>query len=59
MMLAIPMPPTSRARAELSLTPRAEGGLIVRVKFKQMTPSGATTAHSGFDAASAKRPRRH
>jgi len=39
--------------AELSLTPRAEGGLIVRVKFKQMTPSGATTAHSGFDAASA------
>src|SRR6516162_7523247 len=33
--------------AELSLTPRAAGGLIVGVKFKQMTPSGATTAHGG------------
>jgi len=39
--------------AELSLTPRAAGGLIVGVKFKQMTPSSATTAHGGFDAASA------
>jgi len=39
--------------AELSLTPRAAGGLIVGVKFKQMTPSGATTAHGGPDAASA------
>jgi len=39
--------------AELSLTPRAEGGLIACVKFKQMTTSGATTAHTGFGAASA------
>ena len=39
--------------AELSLRPRAEGGLIVRVKFKQMAPSGATTAHNGRDAGSA------
>jgi signal transduction histidine kinase len=39
--------------AELSLRPRAEGGLIVHVKFKQMAPSSATAAHNGFDAASA------
>jgi signal transduction histidine kinase len=39
--------------AELSLRPRAEGGLIVRVKLKQMALSGAATAHSGFNAASA------
>ena len=39
--------------ADLSITPRAEGGLIVCVKFKQPTPSGATTAHGGLGAASA------
>ena len=38
---------------ELSLRPRAEGGLTVHVKFKHIAPSGATTAHNGFDAASA------
>jgi signal transduction histidine kinase len=37
--------------AELSVEPRADGGLIVCVKFKQLTPSGAATAQGGLDAA--------
>jgi len=39
--------------AELSLQPRPGGGLVAAVKFKQLTPSSAPTAHGGFEAASA------
>ena len=38
--------------AELSVEPRADGGLIVGVRFNQLTPSGAATAQGGLDAAS-------